>query len=217
MTYAARSTFQDEDLEQAVRGLAQPGDVSVRGAFARRAFRAVARLSREMGEASLREAVSAPSDYAVLLTALESEPGLAALTHEDPLAQARLRGIEARTRLLTAEGGTLGVQEVAAHLNLSRQAVYKRYRAGRLLAIDSGRHGYAFPAWQFVPGGVLAGIEEALEALSGLDPWTRLAFFLGENAATGGKTPLEALRRGNLGDLGDVLRAAKLHGEQGPV
>ena len=167
-----------------------------------------------MGEASLREAVSAPSDYAVLLMALESEPGLAALTHEDPLAQARLRGIEARTRLLTAEGGTLGVQEVAAHLNLSRQAVYKRYRAGRLLAIDSGRHGYTFPAWQFVPGGVLAGIEETLEALAALDPWTRLAFFLGENEATRGKTPLEALRRG---DLGDVLRAAQLHGEQGPI
>jgi hypothetical protein len=214
MPYSDRSASQNEDFAQILRGLVQPDDTSVRGAFARRAVRAVARLSREMGEASLREAVSAPSDFAVLLAALESEPGLEALTREDPLAQARLRGIEARTRLLSAGGGTLGVQEVAAHLNLSRQAVYKRYRAGRLLAVDCGRHGVAFPAWQFVSGGVLPGIEEVLATLCDLDGWTRLAFFLGENVATGGKTPLEALRRGGLQD---VLRAAQLHGEQGPL
>jgi hypothetical protein len=214
MPHIDRSASQNEDLTQLLHGLVRPDDTSVRGAFARRAVRAVARLSREMGEASLREAVSAPSDCAVLLAALESEPGLEALTREDPLAQARLRGLEARTRMLSAEGGTLGVQDVAAHLHVSRQAVYKRYRAGRLLAVDCGRHGVAFPAWQFVPGGVLPGIEEALEALTDLDAWTRLAFFLGENVGTGGKTPLEALRRG---ELQDVLRAAQLHGEQGPV
>jgi hypothetical protein len=167
-----------------------------------------------MGEASLREAVSAPSDYSVLLTALESEPGMAALTSEDPLAEARLRGIEARKRLLEAEGGTLRAQQVASLLNISRQAAYKRYRAGRLLAVDCGRHGFAFPAWQFVPGGVLPGLEETLAALADFDPWMKLAFFLEANAATGGKTPLTALRRGKLKD---VLRAARLHGEHGAV
>lgn len=167
-----------------------------------------------MGEASLREAVAAPSDFGVLLAALQSEPGLAALSQDDPVAQARLRGIEARQRLLTAEGGTLGVQEVAAHLNLSRQAVYKRFRAGRLLAVDSGRHGQAFPAWQLVPGGLLPGLEEVLATLGDFDPWMKLAFFLEPNAATEGKAPLEALRRGKLKD---ALRAARLHGEHGAV
>lgn len=214
MASVAHLSLHDEEIEQALRGLVRAGDVSVRGVFVRRALRAVARLSQQMGEASLREAVAAPSDFGVLLAALQSQPGLAVLSQDDPLAQARLRGIEARQRLLTAEGGTLGAQEVAAHLNLSRQAVYKRFRAGKLLAVDSGRHGQAFPAWQLVPGGVLPGLEETLSALSDLDPWMKLAFFLEANAATGGKTPLEALRRGKLKD---VLRAAGLHGEHGAV
>lgn len=214
MASVAHLSPYDEEIEQALRALVRAGDVSVRGVFVRRALRAVARLSRQMGEASLREAVAAPSDLGVLLTALQSEPGLASLSQDDPLAQARLRGIEARHRLLAAEGGTLGAQEVAAHLNLSRQAVYKRFRAGRLLAIDSGRHGQAFPSWQLVPGGVLPGLEEVLAALAELDPWMKLAFFLETNAATGGQTPLEALRRGKLTD---VLRAARLHGEHGAV
>lgn len=203
---------RDEEIEQTLRDLVRPEDSSVRGAFVRRALRAVARLSRQMGEASLREAVSAPSDYGVLLAALESEPGLATLVPDDPLAMARLRGIAARKRLLEAEGGTLGAQEVASLLHVSRQAVYKRYRAGKLLALDCGRHGVAFPAWQLGPDGVLPGLEEALAALGDLDPWMKLAFFLEDNAATGGKPPLAALRRGKLKD---VLRAAELHGEHG--
>lgn len=212
MATTAPLLSRDEEIEQTVRDLVRPGDASVRGVFARRALRAVARLSRQMGEASLREAVSAPSDYGVLLAALESEPGLAALVSEDPLAEARLRGIEARKRLLEAEGGTLGAQEVASLLNISRQAAYKRYRAGRLLAVDCGRHGFSFPAWQFVPDGVLPGLEEVLTALADFDPWMKLAFFLEENAATGGKPPLVALRKGKVKD---VLRAAELHGEHG--
>jgi hypothetical protein len=136
------------------------------------------------------------------------------LPPDDSLAEARLRGIEARQRLLIAEGGTLGVQEVASLLNISRQAAYKRYKAGRLLAVDCGRHGLAFPVWQLVPGGVLPGLEETLTALADFDPWMKLAFFLEENAALGGKTPLAGLRQGQLKD---VLRAAELHGEHGAV
>jgi hypothetical protein len=214
MAAAAHVSPYDEEVEHVLRRLVRTNDISLQGVFARRALRAVARLSEQMEETALQEAVSAPSDCGVLLAALESEPGLKALTQEDPLAKARLRGIEARQKLLSAEGGTLGIQEVAAHLNISRQAVYKRFRASRLLALDSGRHGYAFPAWQLAPGGVLPGIEEALAALSDLDPWMKLAFFLGENEATGGESPLAALRQGRVQD---VVRAAELHGEHGSV
>ena len=131
------------------------------------------------------------------------------------MAEAPLHGLEARQRLLAGEGGgSLGVQEVAGLLSLSRQAVYKRYRAGRLLAVDCGRHDYAFPIWQFVPGGVLPGLEEVLRTLADLDPWMKLAFFLGEDVALKGKSPLESLRKGRLQE---VLRSAELYGQHGAV
>lgn len=190
------------------------GGNPLRGAFATRAHRAIDRLVHQMGESALQEAVAAPSDFGVLLAALESEPALAVLSDEDPLAQARLRGLQAKNRLLSQEGGVLGVQEVAELLNLSRQAIHKRARSGRLLALDCGRHGHAFPAWQFTEGGLLAGLEETLKALEEHDPWSRLAFFLSENAATGGQSPLTSLRQGKLDQ---VLRAARIHGEHGAV
>jgi len=51
------------------------------------------------------------------------------------LARAKLRGIEAKKRLLSAEGGMLSTQEVASVLDISPQAVHKRRRAGKLIGI----------------------------------------------------------------------------------
>ena len=212
MIPANRSDVRDDEVVEALRELAltHSGKQPLRQVFARRALRAVADLSRRMEEPSLREAVSAPSDYGVLLAALEAEPGFSLLTRDDPLAGARLRGLAARQDLLAREGGSLGVQEVAKLLRLSRQAVHKRHLAGRLLAIDCGRHGYVYPAWQFVPEGVLPGLEEVLRALADHDSWMQLAFFVSENDALDDETPLAALRRD---DLPAVLRAARLYGE----
>lgn len=202
------------DLGQFLDELGEVDKDSLRGAFARRALRAVLGLSQELAEASLKEAVAAPSDYGVLLAALETEPGLLLLNRDDPLARARLRGLAARRQLLEQEGGTLTAQEAANHLRISRQAVHKRVRGGRLLALDCGRHGYIFPAWQFTDEGVLPGLEDLLAALADHDPWMKLAFFLGENTALDGSTPLEALRRQ---ESATALRAARLYGEQGAV
>lgn len=190
------------------------GTAPVRAAFALRAVRAITTLAREMDEKDVADAVAAPADLDVVLSALGSEAALAPLARADPLARARLRGIEERRRLLSAEGGSIGAQEVARLLHVSRQAVHKRQRAGRLLGVDCGRHGLAFPVWQFGPEGVIPGLEEVLDALQGWEPWSQLAFLLSESDALGGETPLEALRQG---DMAAVLRAARTLGEQGPV
>jgi len=55
-----------------------------------------------MDERKLAEAVQAPTDYSGLVSALTSEEALATIRSRDPLAGARLRGIEAKRKLRPA-------------------------------------------------------------------------------------------------------------------
>ncbi|MBI3971349.1 MAG: hypothetical protein HY332_08665 [Chloroflexi bacterium] len=153
--------------------------------------------------------MSGDSSYSTLVSALQSPDALVALLADDPLAAARLRGLQARERLLQTEGGTLTAGQVAKLLGVTQQAVDKRRRAGRLLALNLGRRGSAYPAWQFGPDGVLDGFEAVLAALA-VSPWTQASWFLSGDVRLGGETPLAALRRGNVDA---VQRAARASGE----
>jgi hypothetical protein len=199
-------------LREATARLLRAGKRPVHTAFLARGLNALARLAENLEEGALSHAAGAPSDYAVLLYALEEPNVLTVLRRENPLARARLRGLDARTRLLEAEGGPLTVDEVARLLRITRQAVDKRRRVGRLLGLRTGRRGYAYPSWQFSNEGMLSGLEEVLADLHGHDPWTQVGFFLNGNVRLGGKTPLAELRRGHVEA---VRRAARVYGEQG--
>lgn len=131
-------------------------------AFTARTLTAVANMVEAADEKVEIDAVGAPSAYEVLIQALDQPKILDALRERDPLAPARIRGLRARERLLAAEGGTCSVQEVADLLGLTRQAVDKRRKAGKLLAVTMGKQWHVFPAWQFVPSGVLPGVEDVL-------------------------------------------------------
>lgn len=199
-------------IEAAARVL-RAGEQPLRAAFLARVFNAVARAVTEMDERALGDAAGASSDYAALLKMLERPEAVAELSPGDPLAEARLRGLRMRERLLGAEGGTVSAGEAGELLGgISRQAVDKRRRAGRLLALPAGGRGYRYPVWQFAEGGVLPGLEEVLPDLGVGDPWMRAAFFLGGNVRLEGDTPLEELRRGRVEK---VRRAARSYGEQG--
>jgi hypothetical protein len=124
----------------------------------------------------------------------------------------RLRGLEAPQDLLQAEGGVFTVEQAARSLGITRQAVDKRRRAGKLIGLYTGRRGYAYPAWQFGPNGVLPGLERVLSDLSVRGPWMQAAFFLSGDPRLDGATPLEKLRQGNLEA---VRRAARGYGEHG--
>jgi hypothetical protein len=199
-------------LAGAVGRVLDAGSSPVRTAFLARALNALARLAPEVEDDVLGDAAGAESDFAVLVRALESPTALAALVSVDPLARARLRGLVMRQELLRREGGTWTVDQVAAHLGLSRQAVDKRRRAGKLIGLNVGRRGYAYPAWQFGQDGVILGLEAALTSLSIHDPWMRAAFFLSGDPRLDGATPLDELRRGNVEE---VCRAARGYGEHG--
>lgn len=129
----------------------------------------------------------------------------------DPLYKARLRGLKIKRELLFTEGKPFNSEEVASLLGMSRQAVDKRRKQNRLLALSLGKRGYRFPAWQFTSTGTLPGLEKVLEALSHISDWGKLEFFLTGDIRLEGNSPLECLR---LGDIESVIRVAKLYGEQ---
>jgi hypothetical protein len=202
----------NRSLAEAMARVADAGEEPLRAAFLARSLNALARLAPRLEAGALGEAVGRRSDYGVLLRALEEPGAVAALEEDDPLAEARLRGLEMQEQILRAEGGTLTVQKVARRLGITRQAVDKRRRAGRLLALPVGQHRYAYPAWQFGPEGILPGFEDAMADFFEIGVWTRAAFFLGGNTYLDGKRPLDELR---LGNIAAVRRAASALGQHG--
>lgn len=147
------------------------------------------------------------------MAALAGVPGGDTPTAQaDPLGAARARALGERDRLLSAEGGTWNVQHVAAHLRLTRQAVHRRHQQGTLLALDVGRRGQQYPAWQFTRDGVLPGLDTVLDALGTHDAWSRLAFFLSHTDRLAGQTPLDALRAGAVAPVAAAATAFLAHG-----
>lgn len=182
----------------------------IRTIFVQRCQRAIENLT-SIGEPALAEAVQAPSDLSVLLAALNTKEALSTIREADPLAGARLRGFEAKRSMLEAEGGTLSSAETAALLRITRQAVDKRRRESKLLAVELGTKGYRYPSWQFG----LKGLEEVLTALRGRDVWEQLSFFLNPQDALDERTPIEVLRGKRTNAVTEVVQAAQVYGEHG--
>ncbi len=184
----------------------------LRGVFARRALRSIRHMTEEASTEAIAAAASAPTDTEVVVRALQQPETLATLAATDPLLPAKVRGLHERERLLSLEGGTWDAEAVARHLHLTRQGVNRRRRAGSLLAIDVGRRGYRYPAWQFVSAGTLAGLEPVLNSLREHDPWMQLTFMVGPNVRLGNSAPLDVLR---AGERDKVIAAARAFGAHG--
>ena len=181
--------------------------------FMERGVRGLITLVLNMEPNAVQVAVAQATDLGVLLTAMESKSGLKLITREDPLAAARMRGLQMKLDLLERAGGALQPREVADLLRMSRQAVGKRRAVGKLLAIQTGRRGYEYPACQFGDGGVVEGLAEVLSAFADeVDPWMQLAFLMNPNESLGGELPVDLLRRG---EVDAVIHAAGIHGEHG--
>lgn len=184
----------------------------LRAAFVARATQAAESWSRSLSGRDLALAVAEPRNELVVLHALQRAEAWAGVLDHNPLAAAKARGIEKQRDLLAAEGGAVGVDELASALRISRQAVDKRRRAGKLLALPRGGHRWVFPGWQVARGRTVPGLEEVLSALGGRDPWSQLIFFLTPDRPLGNRSPLQVLR---AGDRAAVVRAAERYGEQG--
>jgi hypothetical protein len=201
------------NLELATQRLVAVCQTPAQAVFAIRALNALAKLTEVVNKRTLKDIAGADSDYGVLLRILQLPDAMVVLDDEEPHVAGRLRGLQHRQTLFHAEGGILSSQQVATHLGITRQAVDKRRRSGRLIAVNTGRRGYAYPAWQFDgEHGTLPGLREVLDALSDFDPWMQVVFMLNSNERLDGRTPLALLRRD---ELAAVLRAAHAYGEYG--
>jgi hypothetical protein len=174
---------------------------SLRAAVLERVLAAVERMAYTADEQSLRQALDAESDDAVLaalglmsakhVLTMDTDPA-----NGDPLAAAWKRGEQAKRDILASQGELLDAERVATRLKMTPAEVEQRRQDGLLLALPLDSGSYGFPAWQFTDGGLLPGLVEALEVLPAPGPWSRLQFFIYGDPYFGGRTPLELLRAG---------------------
>ena len=198
-------------LDRLLEGLLD--DDRIHAAFLSRAVAALLLAERRLDERALGEIVSAPSDYDVLLRFLETPEVLGELSSQDPLAAARVRGARQAREILREEGGTVGAGDMGELLGgISAQAVDKRRKKGRLLALPVGKGSYRYPVWQVHGGSVVEGFEDVMGELGVGDPWMRATFFLSGDSRLGGERPLDRLR---WGDVEAVRRAAAAYGVHG--
>jgi hypothetical protein len=184
----------------------------LRAVFLARSTKALSAIADRLGPSELAEATASPTNAAVLVAGLLQPGTIGLLREQDPLGPALVRGVQRREALLAAEGGVLGVADVAKRLHMSRQAVNKRRGAGQLLAVEVGRRGFLYPGWQLTDTGTLAGLADVLAALGEASPWAALRFFLSGSHRLSGKRPLDLLRAGKLEP---VVRAAKAFDDHG--
>jgi len=109
-------------------------------------------------------------------------------------------------QVLNAEGGSVSAKNAAKLYGgpsaYSEEAVRKAARQDQLIAIRDGNGNMHFPVWQFSPrGGAVAGLRETIAMLKrrpNIDDLSLVTFFTNPSARLGGRSPIEALREGDV-------------------
>ena len=134
-------------------------------------------------------------------------------TAETALDAAFRRG-DARRAAILRDPAMLTGEAAAARLGVSRETINKRSQQGRLLALEFAKRGKRYPEWQFEESVAGRPLESVLAAFGSRDAWEQYRFFTQTQPGLGGRTPVEALRRG---EVAAVKSAAEewVAGEQG--
>ncbi len=131
-----------------------------------------------------------------------------------PRARALLRGREIAEQDLWESGGSYTLEEVRRLLHgVSRQAVEKRVREGRLLAIVGQNSRRFYPVAQFNDdGSVVEGLRAVQDAMATRNGYAVLNFLVNPDPRLGHRKPLDLLKQG---EIERVVEAAARIGEQG--
>jgi hypothetical protein len=125
-----------------------------------------------------------------------------------PLEAAIKRGEEAKKRFLSKQGGTLTSTEACRVLTCSLLELETMRRNYQVLGLSVNEE-LVYPAWQFIEGKVLSGLDKVLAALKEDGAWTQMIFLLTGDIRLDGATPLEKLKEG---EIDQVVWAAKCYG-----
>ncbi len=124
---------------------------------------------------------------------------------------------EGLVAMLDAEGGCVDVATACKLFRrpggVSRQTLSEKIRAGELIAYRSGGDRWLLPRWQFRPqGGLVPGLPDVLKRLREISPAPddlfAFTFLLQADPLLDGRTPLSALRDG---EIAQVLEALESH------
>jgi len=117
-------------------------------------------------------------------------------THEPGYEAAVAAGSDVRARVLSGPD-MLSSTAAAARLSVTRETINQRRQKGALLALMHGSRVQRYPAWQFEPD-LESFLPAVLAALSSLDSWTKYFFLTQAHPALDERTPIEAIRRGEI-------------------
>ena len=171
-------------------------DNAIRDAFVRRTVHAIERLAVQADEATLVEAMAAPTDFGTLARVLIDYGAIgSAVADIDPEAVDLAREIERRTDVVRQAGGTLSAEQVGKLLNITRQAVDKRRRNKTLLALRQGGD-WLYPRAQFHEHEAIPGLADVVRGLAESGPWVSLEFLITADDVLGGLSPRAALVKG---------------------
>jgi hypothetical protein len=169
---------------------------AIQDAFIRRTAHAIERLAAQVDEATLVEAMAAPTDVGTLAHVLVDFGAIGSAVAEiDPDAVDLAREIEHREDVVRRAGGMLSAEAAGKLLNISRQAVDKRRRNGTLLAIRQGGD-WLYPRAQFHDHEAIPGLADVVRGLGASGPWVTLEFLVTEDDVLGGLSPRAALLKG---------------------
>lgn len=124
-------------------------------------------------------------------------------------ANAAARAVEAANRINSRIGPLYTAERVRAELGgLSRQALYQRVKARRLLRVTTADEKTLYPAFQFSSGQLLPGLGDLLQILlsADADGWTVAYWLTAVHHRFGDQTALDVLSSGQPHDV-ETLKA----------
>ncbi|MGV1867794.1 MULTISPECIES: XRE family transcriptional regulator [unclassified Rhizobium] len=115
------------------------------------------------------------------------------------LSSARARG-HRRVAEILSEDDMLRANAFSDLIGVSRVTVNTKRQNGQVLGLDGAKRGFRFPAWQLDQDGrPYAALPKLHEILTGA--WAVYRFLVSPHSALDGRTGLDALKRGQDGDV----------------